>query len=398
MSKGRYRGNKPLIAERKEYFRLLSLGMTTTKACEQVGVGRHTGWMWRAEARGVKRVRPKKVRPIERPIGDGGSSLSYDDRVVISDLFREGWSYQSIADEVGCHKSTISREISRNSLDGKYRPARADELAKSRKPRRRPSKIATNKKLANFIGKNLKDLVSPEQIAALSKQEFANDAEMWVSHETIYQSLYVQGRGELRRELALCLRTGRAKRKPQRRADERQARFSEPMLMISDRPAEALDRAVPGHWEGDLIIGKNNQSAIGTLVERATRYVMLVHLDKGRTGEAMAEALIKTIKTLPQHLRKSLTWDQGSEMSQHKIFTMATDMPVYFCDPASPWQRGSNENTNGLLRQYFPKGTDLSVHSKKKLEDVAFSMNHRIRKTLNWETPAKRLAKLLDQS
>ncbi len=214
-------------------------------------------------------------------------------------------------------------------------------------------------------------------------------------HETIYQALCVQGRGELRRELARALRTGRARRRPHRQAAARQPRFSHPVVMISERPPEAADRAVPGHWEGDLIIGKDGASAIGTLVERATRYVMLVHLPGGRGAEDVSTALQSTVQTLPRHLVKSLTWDQGSEMAAHHQFAVATDVPVYFCDPASPWQRGSNENTNGLLRQYFPKGTDLSVHEPEQLAAVAAELNSRPRKTLDWETPAERLHKLL---
>jgi transposase, IS30 family len=218
---------------------------------------------------------------------------------------------------------------------------------------------------------------------------------MHVCHETIYQALYVQGYGELRRELAKALRTGRAMRKPRRLAQQRQPRYSAPMVMISERPAEADDRAVPGRWEGDCIIGKNGSSAIGTLVERTTRYVLLVHLPIDRSAEHMRDALLDTVATLPAHLKRSLTWDQGSEMGRHHEFSVSADMPVYFCDPASPWQRGSNENTNGLLRQYFPKSTDLSVHTREDLAAVAAELNARPRKTLDWDTPAERLATLL---
>ncbi|GAA4992809.1 hypothetical protein GCM10023205_76780 [Yinghuangia aomiensis] len=216
-----------------------------------------------------------------------------------------------------------------------------------------------------------------------------------MTHETIYQALYVQGRGELRREVARALRTGRAMRRPHRSSHKRQPRMSAGMLMISERPAEAADRAVPGHWEGDLIIGKAHKSAIGTLVERSSRFVTLVHLPDGRQPTHMRDALVQAVSGLPAQLRRSLTWDQGSEMHLHRQFSTATDMPVYFCDPGSPWQRGSNENTNGLLRQYFPKGTDLAAHTRADLDAVAAELNSRPRKTLGWETPAERLAKLL---
>jgi len=218
---------------------------------------------------------------------------------------------------------------------------------------------------------------------------------MRVSHETIYQALYFQARGGLKREVAQALRSGRTHRKPHRAPDQRTHRFIDPMIMISDRPADVEDRAVPGHWEGDLIMGEANKTAIATLVERATRYTMLVHLPEGHDAEVVRDGLIKTISTLPTHLRGSLTWDQGAEMARHKQFSMATDMAVYFCDPASPWQRGTNENTNGLLRQYFPKWTDLSVFGPEDLEHVAQQLNGRPRKTLDWDTPAERLRDLL---
>jgi IS30 family transposase len=236
---------------------------------------------------------------------------------------------------------------------------------------------------------------SPEQISNRLRRDFPQRSELHVSHEAIYQALYLQGRGGLRRELTAALRTGRTRRQPHRTNGQRRPRFTEPMIMISERPAEADDRAVPGHWEGDLIIGQDNQSAIGTLVERTTRYVMLVHLGAGRTAEHVRDGLITTMTGLPAHLKRSLTWDQGTEMALHHQFSIATELPVYFCDPHSPWQRGSNENTNGLLRQYFPKGTDLTVHSPEHLTAVAAELNGRPRKTLGWDTPAERLATLL---
>lgn len=218
---------------------------------------------------------------------------------------------------------------------------------------------------------------------------------MRVSTETIYQALYLQARGGLKREVAAALRTGRTRRKPHRDPQARSARFVDEMVMISARPPTIEDRAVPGHWEGDLIVGTGGSSAIVTLVERSTRYVMLGHLPGGHTAEEVHDVLVRLIGSLPQHLRGSLTWDQGAEMARHKQFTIATGVPVYFCDPHSPWQRGSNENTNGLLRQYFPKGTDLGVYSPEDLEHVAQELNGRPRKTLDWKNPAQRLRDLL---
>jgi IS30 family transposase len=234
---------------------------------------------------------------------------------------------------------------------------------------------------------------SPEQIARRLRDEFGDDATMTISHETIYQSLYVQGRGELRRELARCLRTGRAQRRPQGRVEQR-GRIAD-MVMISDRPAEVEDRAVPGHWEGDLIIGKDGKSAIGTLVERATRFVILLHLPNGRNAEAVRDAMTNVIQTLPASLRRTITWDQGVEMAQHVQFSVDTGVDVYFCDPHSPWQRGSNENTNGLLRQYFPKRTEIAHYTQAELDDVAAELNGRPRQTLGFKTPSQALDEAL---
>jgi transposase, IS30 family len=265
----------------------------------------------------------------------------------------------------------------------------------ARRPRPKPGRIGQNPELRDFIQDHLTLRWSPEQICHALRRRFADRPEMHVTHETVYQALYVQGRGELHRELTRALRTGRAMRRPHRHAAKRQPRFSHPMVMISERPAEAADRAVPGHWEGDLIVGRNSRSAIATLVERSTRYLLLVHLPTDHSAAAVRTALTDAVQTLPPHLKRSLTWDQGAEMATHHAFSIATDVPVYFCDPGSPWQRGSNENTNGLLRQYFPKGTDLAVHTPEHLDAVAAELNSRPRKTLGWETPAERLSKLL---
>jgi IS30 family transposase len=243
------------------------------------------------------------------------------------------------------------------------------------------------------VTEGLEELWSPEEIARRLRVDHPDDPMMRVSHETIYQSLYVQGRGELRRELARCLRSGRAKRHPRGRTNARG--IIPGMVMISERPAEVEDRAVPGHWEGDLVMGKNGRSAVGTLVERSTRFVLLLHLGAGKDAWSVKEAMQKAIATLPSQLVKTITWDQGREMSRHLEFTVETDVPIYFCDPHSPWQRGSNENTNGLLRQYMPKGTNLSVHTQEDLARIAKSLNNRPRKTLEFMKPSEKLAELI---
>jgi transposase, IS30 family len=290
----------------------------------------------------------------------------------------------------------VCRELARGSEPGRYRATIARQRADERGRRPRPAKIAACPRLRAQVQGWLESKWSPEQISTMLKAQFPDDAEMRVSHETIYQSIYVQGRGALRRELAACLRTGRALRKPRRKADERRGRIAG-MVMIAERPAEADDRAVPGHWEGDLIIGAAGASAIGTLVERTTRFTMLLHLPHRHEPAAVAAAMTAAMSSLPAQLRRSLAWDQGKEMAGHAQITMATGMPVYFCDPHSPWQRGSNENTNGLLRQYFPKGTNLAVHSREHLHAVAAELNARPRKTLGWRTPAQALDQLLSQ-
>ncbi|MFI6763894.1 IS30 family transposase [Micromonospora sp. NPDC050417] len=371
--------------------------MSTGQACRIVGVNRKTGHRWRFGSTGQGDVGQRSERSAARRLPVSGRFLSQGERIVIADRLREGAAQASIAAELGRDRSTISREIRRNRHPGSgdYRPYAAQERADGRRPRPKTGKLAARPGLRFLVQAMLGFKHSPEQISRRLRRDFPERSEFHVSHETIYQALYVQGRGELRRELTAALRTGRAVRRPRRQPGQRQPRFVAPMLMISDRPAEVEDRAVPGHWEGDLIIGKDSASAIGTLVERATRYVLLVHLGQGRTADHVRDGLLATMATLPTHLKRSLTWDQGGEMALHHEFSMATDMPVYFCDPHSPWQRGSNENTNGLLRQYFPKGTDLATHSPQHLAAVAAELNGRPRKTLGWDTPAERLAKLL---
>ncbi|WP_215456950.1 IS30 family transposase [Streptomyces sp. ATCC 21386] len=386
-----------LRRERAEYSRLVQQGYSNKEACRLVGIDARTGRKWR-NGRSADR-RQKAAPPINAVVPPSGPSryLREADRIHIADRLREKATVRAIAAELGRSPSTVSREIRRNRHpgNGQYRPHAAQARADARRPRPKPGRTGQNPELRNFIQDHLDLRWSPEQICQALRAQSPQRPEMHVVHETVYQPLYVQGRGELRRELARALRTGRTRRKPRRQAQQRQPRFSTPMVMISERPAEAEDRAVPGHWEGDLIIGKDGKSAIGTLVERATRYVMLLHLPGDHSAESVRDALVTTVQTLPSHLRRSLTWDQGSEMGAHGGFTIATGIPVYFCDPASPWQRGSNENTNGLLRQYFPKGTDLSLHTPEHLTAVATELNGRPRKTLGWETPAERLHKLL---
>ncbi len=327
-----------------------------------------------------------------------GYRLSFAEREEIALLNSAGHGVNEIARRVGRHKATISRELRRPSIGrwGGYRASVAQVEADRLARRPKPAKLATRLALRRQVQDRLRRRHSPEQIARRLRVEFPHDPEMQVCHETIYQSIYVQGRGALKRELAGQLRTGRALRKPRRREAERRGRIPG-MVMISARPAEVADRAVPGHWEGDLILGAAGASAIGTLVERMTRFVLLLHLPTEHGALAVQEAMIAKTSQLPELLRQTLTWDQGSEMANHAQIAAATGLDIYFCDPHSPWQRGSNENTNGLLRQYFPKGSDLSVHGAGYLDYVAAELNNRPRKTLDWKTPAEALDELLSQ-
>jgi IS30 family transposase len=346
--------------------------------------------------------------------GEGVRSryLSVAEREEIAAGVAAAQGVRVIARRLGRSPSTISREVARNCLlrtNGRtaaggmvrvYRAVAAQWQADERARRPKPVKLVTNTALRAEVSKGLAKKWSPQQISHRLRVDFADDEGMRVSHETIYQALYVQGRGGLRRELSACLRSGRAVRRPHRPAPGTGtgAGKIKGMVMISDRPAEVEDRAVPGHWEGDLITGKLNQSAIATLVERSTRFTLLLHLPKGdHTAAAVQAAMTKAMPTLPRHLWRSLTWDQGKEMARHHEITIATGLAIYFCNPHSPWQRGSNENTNGLLRQYFPKSTDLSVHSARHLTAVAAELNGRPRQTLNWHTPEEAFNQLLCQ-
>jgi IS30 family transposase len=326
------------------------------------------------------------VRP--RPRQRSARHLSLEEREEISRGLAVGVSMREVAVRLGRSCSTVSREVARNGGARRYRATTADRRAWQQGCRPKPAKLATNRPLRRLVEDRLSHNWSPRAIARWLAEEHPGRPELHVSHETIYQSLYVQGRGALRRELHQALRTGRAMRKPRGRTKAKAKSHIPEMVMISERPADVADRAVPGHWEGDLIEGTRarGRSYIGTLVERKTRFVMLLKLENG-TADEVLRAMKKKIKTLPRELRRSVTWDQGNEMTRHREFTIATGMQVYFCDPSSPWQRGSNEQTNGLLRQYFPKGTDLSVHSQAHLNWVARELNERPRETLGFRTP-----------
>ena len=331
-------------------------------------------------------------RPV--PAGDWCPlRLSFGEREEISRGLAGGESFRCIARRLGRSPSTVSREVTGNGGRQRYRAVLGHQTSRRRAHRPQPSKFGTYPLLRAVVEEKLELWWSPLQISRWLETAYPDDEEMRVSHETIYQSLFIQGKGALRKELWRCLRTGRATRRPQGRAPSMKGTIRD-MVMISERPAEVEDRAVPGHWEGDLIMGKR-QTAIGTLVERHTRYVMLFPLPDGNTAESVRLALTETVQRLPQHPWRSLTWDQGKEMAQHTQFTVDTGVQVYFCDPQSPWQRGTNENTNGLLRQYFPKGTDLSQHTQDDLDQAAYSLNTRPRQTLNWMTPSDKLAELV---
>jgi transposase, IS30 family len=328
----------------------------------------------------------------ERLWNPSPARLSMAEREEIRAGICRGETFTTIARQLGRSVSTVSREVSNNGGPQLYRAVRAHRRAARAARRPKPTKLATSPALARAVEDRLLELWSPEQIARRLRRDHPHDPMMQVSHETIYQSLFVQGRGALKRELVKCLRTGRAQRRPRNRKEHRGKIPG--MVMISERPAEVADRAMPGHWEGDLIVG-SRRSVVGTLVERSTRYVLLLHLPNGGTAEAVNAAMAKAIRRLPAELSRSVTWDQGTEMSKHKDFTLATGIQVYFCDPHAPWQRGSNENTNGLLRQFMPKGTDLNELSPDDLRQIERKMNGRPRKTLGWLKPSEKLQELI---
>ena len=436
---------RPTAARREDLVRFwaaIGQGCWSEEAAIGVGASPAMGVRWFRRAGGMP---PTHLSQSSKP--PSGRYLSFAEREEIAILRAQGCGVCEIARELERAPSTISRELRRNAATRsgglEYRATTAQWHADRSARRPKPAKLAINETLRRYVHNRLAGMVaapngaavhgpdvpwkgrrpgrrqhrrwatawSPEQIARRLRIDFPDDETMRISHEAIYQALYVQGRGALRRELTACLRTGRALRVPRARSRGRGKSFVDPEIMISQRPAEAVDRAVPGHWEGDLILGLDS-SAIGTLVERTTRFTILLHLPRmpshgseprakngpalaGHGAEAVRDAITRTITTLPEQLRLSLTWDQGAEMAQHTNLRIDTGLRVYFCDPHSPWQRGTNENTNGLLRQYFPKGTDLSLHSAHNLAAVAIALNARPRKTLGWRTPAEVLNQFL---
>ena len=421
---------------RVRFWEAIARGASSENAAVEAGVLPGIGVRWFRKGGGMP---PLTLAPAS------GRYLSFEEREEIAVMLARGCGVREIARRLGRAPSTISRELQRNAATRtgrpEYRASTAQTHADRRARRPKPAKLAVNPELRAYVQARLAGTVqrpdgsvagpevgwrgrrhgprkdrrwgqswSPEQIAARLRVDFPDDASMRVSHEAIYQSLYVQGRGALRRELTACLRTGRALRVPRARTTTRNKSFVTDELLISERPADVHDRAVPGHWEGDLILG-TDRTAIGTLVERSSRFTMLLHLPPmegrhspetkssraltGAGAAAVRDAIAGTITTLPEQLRRSLTWDQGSEMAQHVQLRLDTGLQIYFCDPRSPWQRGTNENTNGLLRQYFPKGTNLARHDADELAAVAEALNSRPRKTLGWRTPAEVLNEYL---
>lgn len=394
---------------RQRFWLLIQSGVLREEAARRVGFNGKQGRRWFDQAGGV--IPAYVLKP------PGVRYLSFAEREEILAGVERGESMRLIARRLGRAPSTVLRELRRNMRHqlyrsrsrlkakpvGKprtqpwdYRPSVAQLRADFKARRPKSAKLATRLELRELVQAKLTRRLSPQQAAAELRREFPDQPEMWVSHETIYQSIYVQGRGALRRELAICLRTGRALRRPHRKGDQRRGRIAG-MVSISERPPEVEDRAIPGHWEGDLLMGKNGKSAIGTLVERKTRFLMLLSLPHGRSAVDVEQAMLAATKRLPQILWKSLTWDRGHEMARHAEIKLATGLDIYFCDPGKPWQRGSNENTNGLLRQYFPKGGSVNEYTQDDLDVVAAEMNSRPRKTLGWETPAMALEKLLSE-
>jgi IS30 family transposase len=380
------------VAVQREFWAAIRSGMVVAEAAPSVGVSITVAWRW---VRQVGGVMPPALSSSRGPLS--ARRLSFAEREEIACLRSAGTTMRAIASALGRSPSTVSRELQRGTVRAKsgYRASVAQAVADQRARRPKMRILEVDDRLFEHVQNRLHAKDSPEQISRRLVIDHPDDDAMRLSHETIYRSLYVQGRGGLKRELAACLRTGRTLRKT-RRSTVKRGRIAG-MVNIAERPPEVEDRAVPGDWEGDLITGAQNKSAIGTLVERCTGYLMLLHLPDNHGALAVQEQMIETMSQLPATLRRTLTWDQGAEMANHAVIAKATQLDIYFCDPHSPWQRGTNENTNGLLRQYFPKGTDLSGYHRDYLDFVAAQLNARPRKRLGWATPAEALDRLLSE-
>lgn len=374
-----------MTEKRSEYARMIRQGVSNSEACRRLGIDRKTGHWWKnggvITRNGIARV-VEAIIDQQRVRAESGRYLSEDERIVIADAVRVGRSARSIAAELGRAVSTVTRELTRNKVDDEYRPHAAHRLMLARRPRPKQRRLERDAELRALVQSYLDQRWSPEQIA----HELTAKHDRPIAVETIYQALYSPQRC-VERDARSVLRTGRPYRRPRRRGDQRRPRFVVPIRTIEERPVEVLDRSVAGHWEGDLIVGAFNRSAIGTLVERTTRFTILVHLDGASRADTLCDQLVSIFGDLPEPLRRSLTWDQGSEMCHHHTVAEATGMPVFFCHAGMPWQRPSNENTNGFLRDYFPKGTNLRAHSTDDLARVSEELNRRPRKTLDWQTP-----------
>jgi transposase, IS30 family len=396
----KHRGVRYPAAVREAFWAAMKSGASPTQAAVIAGVSENMGRIWVQQAGYMPRTPvPADTEPCASDIDPGVSSprrpMSFVERCRLEQLLETGHTSAQAAGLLGRHADTIGREMDRGQTVSGYRARVGQDSAEANLKRPKPRHLEDRPALLAEVVARLEQRHSPEQIAGRLREDFPDDPELWVSHETIYQALYVQPRGELARLVKIALRTGRTQRKPQGRKETSRGKLKG-MINISERPAEADDRAIPGHWEGDLIVGSTaSGSAIGTMVERTTGFLVLLHLPDDRTAATLADAMSAKVPEIPEILRRSLTWDQGSEMALHTKITEATGLPIYFCDPHSPWQRGTNENTNGLLRQYFPKGTDLSFYGPGWLDQVAAELNARPRKRLGWRTPAEELDRLL---